>query len=232
MAAGRLVAETNLSRDEIVQGLDALKQAQETARDLNLKTPKLDAAIKTLSDRLRHRPTRDPQNPPTGVTPMVRGAPGGGGKAPPNFVKPVVDKTQEVRNAVANAASIASRENSAQKAELGNIKNATTTLDATVRAQAVAQMATDVLQGSLQAARDAINTGAVRSGSDKTANAARGAGDRAAGATNAMSGAVTRAIWGAAAAYQTVIQPTTVIERHTVTIRGGETSDSRTRSGY
>jgi TP901 family phage tail tape measure protein len=75
-----------------------------------------------------------------------------GGKAPP---KAPAAGSQAVTNAIKNASSISSRENSAQKTELGNVKNAVTAMSAQQRAQLVAQQAA-IVAGNIAQATAAV----------------------------------------------------------------------------
>jgi TP901 family phage tail tape measure protein len=149
-------------------------------------------------------------------------------------VKTAVTTTnQATKNAVTNAQSVATRENSAQKAELGNIKNTVATQaaqqQALQRAQIVAQAANTLMvgiQGAGQAVRDAVATSATRTAGTNAASASRSAGARTA---SAMSSAATRIV-GAIYAARPIIQSTNVVEKYTTIVRSGATSGSR-RSG-
>lgn len=121
----------------------------------------------------------------------------------------------------------ASRQTAAQKAELGNINNAIATQTNAQKAAAVAQAATTVLQGSLQAARDAMQRVSTTTAGTNAANASRSAGATTA---NAMSAAATRIVTAVYAA-RPIIRPTNIVERTTTIYRTGGTSGSR-QAGY
>jgi hypothetical protein len=139
---------------------------------------------------------------------------------PKNTVVPAV---KDVGSAVKNAQSIASRENSAQKAELGNVRNAVTTMDANQKTAAVAAAATAVLQGSLQAGRDALARVATSNAGTRAATASTSAGLGIQGTLRAELAATRAAIYAA----RPVVQSTTVVNSYSTAQRGGSTSDSR-----
>jgi hypothetical protein len=117
------------------------------------------------------------------------------GKRP---VEKVEHKVQATTNAVRNAQSISSRENSAQRTELANTKNAVVT--------------------SRYATVSAVG---------RAEGAARAAGVASAAASMLSATMIIAAIWASGAANKPVIQSTTVQKTTTINNRYGETGGSR-----
>jgi hypothetical protein len=153
-----------------------------------------------------------------------RPSPGNPGLVKGQLKEAVSAGTAGVTSAVQNAQSIASRENSAQKAELGNVKNAVATMDANQRAAAVAAAATTVLQGALQAGRDALQRVSTAQAGTTAATASRSAGQNVA---LAMATAASRIV-GAVNALDLSVNVTTVQRTTTVNNRYGPSGGSAT----
>jgi TP901 family phage tail tape measure protein len=197
MAADRIVNEQGLTREQTVQALNAMKRAQELGGNL-LETPKLDAAIVTLTDRLAKMPTgagAPGAYRPTGQAGRVNDP---GVKAVTSGLRPIEKKTGDVGIAVKSAQSIASRENSAQRSELQNTKNAVVT--------------------SRYATVSAVG---------RAEGASRAAGVASAAASLLSASMIIAAIWASGAANRPVIQSTTVQKTTTINNRYGETGGSR-----
>lgn len=203
-----------LDRGEMVRALEALTAARQEGD--TLKLPKTEAEIRALTEAIKRLPQADPKDRTT--------------RPQPTKLTDSKALNQATVNAVKNAQSIASRENSAQKAELGNVKNAVQTQTQTQTAQAVAQQAATALQTiqmGLQAAsaalRDAVQTQAIRTGASQQATATRGVSPPIVGALHSGFAGLRATIWAA----RPVIQSTNVVEKYTTIVRTGGTSDSR-----
>ena len=134
MAAERLIAEQGMTRAQTVTALEALKDSQQQARELNLKTPTLDAAIKTLSARLETGNFKRVNDGVIKAQQATKSAIANAASiakrerdANSSKADDAARKTAAVANAVKNARSINSRENSAQKAEIARAKQAAAT---------------------------------------------------------------------------------------------------------
>ena len=147
-------------------------------------------------------------------------------------ISDLASKAQATRNAVANAASIATRENSAQKAETARVAGLVQTQTQQQNALAAAQVAVTAFQGVMQAGRDAaqkLSTDTVGAKAAdagiKSANASRSAGATVSSSMSSAASRIVGAIWAA----RPIVQSTTVINSYTQSERGGASSDSRTR---
>lgn len=145
-------------------------------------------------------------------------------------LKPVTAAQMATTNAVKNAQSISTRENSAQKAELSNVKGMITTQgeqqQALQRAQIAAQAAAAVLstiQAAGQALRDATTQQAVTTGATGTQNTVRGVAPPIIGTLSNGFASLRATIWAA----RPVIQSTNVVNNYTTKQRTGGTSGSR-----
>lgn len=145
--------------------------------------------------------------------------------ADPKTTKVVGDKIQATTNAVKNAQSIQSRENSAQKTELQNIK---TTTNTGFLAQSTATAAQTLLQGVYaagQAIRDATIKTATDTAGTKAASASKSAGSTVSSSMSSAASRIVGAIWAA----RPIVQSTTVINSYQSGERGGASADSRSR---
>ena len=132
---------------------------------------------------------------------------------------------QATKNSIANAASIASRENSAQKTELSNIKNATATMDQGARANAVAAIAATTagnLLSVFQSASQVLAANTTTTAANNTTVAARSAGTTVAGSMAIAASRIVRAV----NALDLSVNVTTVNRTSTVNNRYGPSSGS------
>jgi hypothetical protein len=188
----------------------------------------------------------------TGGTPRSGGSPKDANFAEEKAQRRALDNLvarQATTNSKLNAVSIATREGSSQvKAELGNVKTTTSTGFTTLKAATdtlktttdtglttlkVATAANGVaaaIAAAGQAVRDSLQTGAIRTGASQTAAATRNVSPPIVGALASGFAGLRATIW-AARPPAPIIQSTTVVQKYSVSQRGGATSDSRTRGG-
>jgi len=213
-----------LSRDEMITAIGALSKTLQTNPEIDL--PETESLLKQLIAAVNKNPMGPdrPEKRPRVSGVGDRPSPGNPGLFKKNLDKIGFDKwvtkAGEIKNAVTTVGSD-------QKAELGNIKNATATLDSNTKAGLSNVKNATNTQGSLQAGRDAVNTTVTAVGALNTAAATRGVAPPIVGTLAVGFASLAATIWAA----RPVIQPTTIIEKQTVTERGGATSDSRTRHG-
>jgi hypothetical protein len=226
MAADRIVKAQGLTRTDTLAALRALSAAQKQARELNLKTPGLDAAIVTLTNRLNAE-----RQATTNAINNAKSIASRENDATRQKVADVAAKAQATANAVKNAQSIASRENSAQKAELSNIKNVTVTGDAQQKAAIIAQTAINAVGNMLsigQSASQVLAAGSTTSAVNINASATRGVAPPITSAIYSIGASIRAAIFAA----RPVIQSTNVVNNYTRTQRTGATSGSRNGTSY
>jgi TP901 family phage tail tape measure protein len=226
MAADRIVKAQGLTRTDTLAALRALSAAQKQARELNLKTPGLDASIVTLTNRLNAE-----QQSTTNAINNAKSIASRENDATRTRVEQVAVKAQATANAVKNAQSIASRENSAQKAELANIKNVTVTGDAQQKAAIIAQTAVTAVGNMLsigQSMSQVLAAGSTTSAVNVNAAATRGVAPPITSAIYSIGASIRAAIFAA----RPVIQSTNVVNNYTRTQRTGATSGSRNGTSY
>ena len=223
MAATRIVDAQGLTKDQTVAALAELKRSQKQAKELLLKTPKLDAAILTLERRLKTGARdRTPAKPLDKVDPRNKV-----GLGP--LVKAGSEQRAELGN-IKNAMATLNTKSAAQNAELGNIKNATATLDTTT-GTGLTTVGTGINQAAIAAAGHASTqvtaqgrtTGAV----NINASATRGVAPPITAAVYAIGASLAATIWAA----RPVIQSTNVVNNYSTKQRTGATSGSR-NGGY
>jgi hypothetical protein len=231
MAAKRIVEAQGLTKDQTVAALKELKRSQKQAKELNLKTPTLDAAILALERRLsKPLPVAPAGGAPGAHRPSASNQAGAPGAFRP-VAKDITAKQQATINAVKNAQSIASRENSAQKTELANIKNATVTMDQNQKAAILAQTAVNAIGNMLsigQSMSQVLAAGSTTSAVNTNAAATRGVAPPIVGQLVAGFAGLRATIWAA----RPVIQSTNVVNNYTQRERSGATSGSRGGTSY